>query len=343
MLRTALLVLLFASFPLTAQPFLRSIQPSSSTQQGDRVTLRGEGLLHLCPSPCPKENSYVLFGEKEGQIVSITDTEAVVIAPPHRPGAVSVYLGSRAAGSAGVLPSGFYYYSEPDTFGPGSFLIPFFSTGDTPGAYGSLWRTTLTVWHRDLGEVQLNPKFLPRPGDANPSRFLRFSAEGAERVAVQLRIQDVSRQGETYGVEIPVVRETDLRIEHLMLDQVPTDARFRVALRIYMVNGMFSTGSASQQFRVRVFRAGTNEQLAEYEVDVRTPYPSDITIPEPLYPAIHQDHDFVGSHPAVTAANRVRIEIDPGARFPNNPVPLYWAFVSVTHRDTQHVTIISPQ
>ena len=343
MLRTVLVALLFASTPLTADVFLRSIQPSSSWQGGQRVTLRGENLLQLCPSPCPKENSFVLFGDKEGEIVSITDTEAVVIAPPHRPGAVSVYLGSKAAGSAGVLPSGFYYYSETDTFGPGSFLIPFISTGDTPGAYGSLWRTTLTVWHSDLGEVQLNPKFLPGPGDANPSRFLRFSAEGAERVAVHLRIQDVSRQGETYGVEIPVVRETDLRIEHLMLDQVPTDARFRVALRIYMVNGMWSTGSISLPFHVRVFRAGTNEQLTEYEVDVRTPYATDITGSEPLYPAIHQDHDFVGSHPAVTAADRVRIEIDPDAKSAINPVPLYWAFASVTHRDTQHVTIISPQ
>jgi hypothetical protein len=344
MLRTILFPLaLLLSLNAAAQPFVHSITPSSTAYSGGvQVTLRGEGLRHLCPSPCPAENSLVTFGGKEAQIVSISDTEAVVIAPPHRPGSVDVLVASRASGGGVLLPSAFSYYSDASSFGRGAFLIPILSTGDTPGAYGSLWRTTLSIYHRERGAIHLDPKYLPPPGDPNPSRFA-YLGDDADEVAIHLRVQDVSRAAETYGVEIPVVRETDLRIEELMLDNVPTDPRFRVALRIYMVNGMWGTGFASQPFRVRVFRASSEELMSEEVVNVSTPYATNIHIhEEPLYPAIHQNHDFVGSHPAIAAAERVRIEIDPIGQVEGNPVPLYWAFATVTHRETQHVTIVSP-
>lgn len=335
-------LLLFASTDAFGQIMLRSITPSSGPYSGGfHVTLRGENLRHLCPAPCPPENTFVLFGRNEVPIVSISDTEAVVIAPPHRPGSVDVLIGSRAAGAGVLLNRAFSYYSDVMSFPPGTLLLPVISTGDTPGANGSVWRTILSIWDPEEGAIQLDPTWLPGPGDPNPSRFA--SIEESDDLAVHLRVQDISRNGETYGTAIPIVRDIDLRIERLMLDRVPTDARFRVALRIYMVNGMYGTGFVAQPFRVRVFRAGTNELLLEDTADVRTPYGTDILNPRaPLYPAIHQNHDFIATHPELFAAEQVRIEIDPGTRASENPVPLYWAFVTVTHRETQHVTVIAP-
>ena len=345
MFRTLVVSLaLTLSLDADAQIFVRSIGPSSTSYLGGvEVTLHGEGLRHLCPDPCPLENALVRFGDKLAQVVSMTDTEAVVIAPPHRPGSVDVLVASKAFGGGVLLASAFSYYADSSSFPRGAILIPILSTADTPGAYGSLWRTTLAIYDREHGAIHLDPAYLPGPSDPNPSRFA-YLGEDAEDVAVGLRVQDISRAGETFGTEIPIVRETDLRIDELTLDNVPTDARFRVALRIYMVNGMWGTGFVSQPFRVRVFRSGSSELLSERVVDVRTPYAKDITNPrEPLYPAIYQEHDFVGSYLPTSSAELVRIEIDPDTTDEANPIPLYWAFVSVTHRDTQHVTVISPQ
>ena len=126
--------------------------------------------------------------------------------------------------------------------------------------------------------------------------------------------------------------------------QVAADQRFRVALRVYMVNGMRDTGSVSMPFRVRIFPGATETPVVEDVVAVATPYATDLKFPpEPLYPAIYQNHDLVLSYPILGSYDRVRVEVEPVGLLPGGRVPLFWAFASVAHKETQHVTVISPQ
>jgi hypothetical protein len=80
-------------------------------------------------------------------------------------------------------------------------------------------------------------------------------------------------------------------------------------------------------------------------VAVATPYGTDLKFPpEPLYPAIYQNYDLVLSYPILASYERVRVEVEPVGLLPlTGRVPLFWAFASVAHKETQHVTVISPQ
>jgi hypothetical protein len=135
----------------------------------------------------------------------------------------------------------------------------------TPGRFGSMWESRFSIYNGN--GVDLNPNFPDQdifPFDngcqfpecpqvpvvrANsrhvpllyptsmPGTLLYVRREYAERVSYSLRIQDVSRQALTWGTEIPVVRESDFVSTPLQLFDVPTDERFRQALRVYETGG----------------------------------------------------------------------------------------------------------
>lgn len=81
----------------TAAPTISSLNPSSSSG-GYTVTITGTNLSGI---------SSVSFGDVQGTITSRTDTQAVVIAPSHQAGVVSVTV-SNACGSA-TLPNSYTY------------------------------------------------------------------------------------------------------------------------------------------------------------------------------------------------------------------------------------------
>ena len=332
--------------PLEAQLL---VQPQSSEARGGvNVTLRGSGFRRLCdPGACAPGTFQAFFGDTPAKIVSISDDEIVLVAPPHRPGRTTIIV-FRPGFTVAIYR--YFEYGADDEFSTGTVLLPLVWSGETPGAYGSRWKSYFTIYDREKGQLAFESAFMPKPGDPNPSRFfnvaglLQSSSDFTERATMQLRIQELSRQGETFGVEIPIVRDTDLHVERVTLADIPTDQRFRVALRVYMVNGMRDTGSVSMPFRVRIFPGATETPVVEDVVAVATPYATDLKFPpEPLYPAIYQNHDLVLSYPILGSSDRVRVEIEPVGLLPGGRVPLFWAFASVAHKETQHVTVISPQ
>jgi hypothetical protein len=325
------------------------VQPQSSEARGGiNVTLRGSGFLRFCdPAACAPGTFRALFGDTPATIVSITDDEIVLVAPPHRPGRTTITVGRPGFS---VTSYRYFQYGADAEFPTGTVLLPLVWSGETPGAYGSRWKSYFTIYDREKGQLAYESAFMPKPGDPNPSRFfqvaglLQSGPDFTERAAMQLRIQEVSRQGETFGVEIPIVRDTDLHVDRVTLVDIPTDQRFRVALRVYMVNGMRDTGSVSMPFRLRIFAGATATALVEDTIAVATPYGTYLPYPpEPLYPAIYQNHDLVASYPILAGSERVRVEVEPIGLLPAGRVPLFWAFASVAHKETQHVTVISPQ
>ena len=342
-MRTLLMVLRWLVLAVTIQAQTTTEPRSAEAYGGVNVTLRGSGFLRTCDLvPCTPDSFQASFGDTPARIVSIRDDEIVLLAPPHRPGRTTILV-SRPGFPIAQDPL-FQYEADRNSFPSGTVLLPLIWSGETPGAFGSRWVSSFTVYDRQRGKLAFDSPYLPRAGDPNPSRFFGVSSDFSERVTMQLHIQDISRQAETFGVEIPIVRDTDLHVERVTLADVPTDPRSRVALRVYMVNGMRETGSISMPFRLRIFPAEGATPIVEDVIHVATPYATDLKFPpEPLYPAIYQNHDLVLSYPALAGSPRVRIEVEPAGLLSQNRVPLFWAFASVAHKESQHVTVISPQ
>ncbi len=323
---------------------------SADASGGATVVLHGSHFLRTCTTPdCALK---AVFGDTPARIVSASDDTIVLEAPPHRPGRTTILVAW--PGFLVAYYPDFYYEADSNSFQRGTVLLPLIWIGETQGAYGSRWRSDLVIHDRIAGRVSPDPKYLPKANDANPSRFLNLgeilhtSIDFAERATIQLRVHEGSQQAETWGVEIPVVRDTDLHIERVTLVAVPTDTRFRVALRIYMVNGMRDTGSVAMPFWVRIFPEGAQTPIVEDRVFVATPYPTQLqNTKEPLYPAIYQDFDLALRYPAIAGYESIRIEIEPDGLLPAPTAagrrPLFWAFAGITHKASQHVTIISPQ
>ncbi|HZI65823.1 MAG TPA: hypothetical protein VFF17_04590 [Thermoanaerobaculia bacterium] len=235
-----------------------------------------------------------------------------------------------------------------------------------PGAYGSFWVTRFTVvngldrplvQNEDAGPfggclfpgvcetppVPSNTAFEPvlysssSPQVHRPGAVIYARRAIADRLHFSLRVQDTSRQAFTWGTEIPVVRERQLRTGKIVLPNVPLDGRFRQSLRVYEVD---DTTAACDRVMVRVFDQQSGATLGARELELRglNDGPCNASSPEyvPDFPNYAQIHGIgqllTGSTPDV-----VGVEITPVTSF------RFWAFISVTNNETQHVTTITPQ
>jgi len=55
----------------------------------------------------------------------------------------------------------------------------------------------------------------------------------ADSIQLVARLRDLSRNGSSAGVDLPVVREDEFRADEMDLIAVPRDPRFRVLVRFY--------------------------------------------------------------------------------------------------------------
>ncbi|HKS21831.1 MAG TPA: hypothetical protein VJZ76_03450 [Thermoanaerobaculia bacterium] len=228
-------------------------------------------------------------------------------------------------------------------------LVPIALPQEVPGAFGSLWATRLRVRNNGTQPITV----APNPGatcgstvcpsfqvagqtTVSPLVAIAYPYPGAflyvtpgANASFNTRIQDLSRQSLTWGTEIPVVREADVFTDTLTLINIPTDDRFRSALRIYDFDG-----ASKNSVRVRVFADDETTPVADTELVLATPS----GINDSNIPGFAQIGSIVDAYPALRSATTTRVEITPvaaGTRI--------WAFVSVTNNETQHVTTITPQ
>lgn len=233
-------------------------------------------------------------------------------------------------------------------------LVPVYFPNPIPGAYGSQWESSLWIRNEDTQEVRIlticnilcppNNGFDLAPGESSknpgllqsgapiprPGGFVLAIPVGA-RIRVKMHSQDTTRQSQTWGTEIPTVHHDDFLSGTTSLLPVPTDDRFRVMLRLYTRDE-----NATARFRVRFYalddarRRGHSEPLlAETEVTGST-----ATRIDPGYAelaAIGQ------TFPAVAARDLIRVEVQP-----LDPAAIYYAFITVTNNETQHITTVTP-
>jgi len=292
------------------------------------------GFALLCPSiEC---SNYVKFGDALGGIAVNSDTEIVALAPAHAAGTVDVTV-NIAGKKKIVLPSAFIY--EPlDTTNFERVLLPIvlFGTAAAPGAFGSMWKAEATFHNRSASDVPIvapncNPLILSpcapfilqsgatviEPLYGFPGTFAALPRGNLNDIDISLRIYDVSRQSQTWGTSLPVVRATQFK-PAVRLIGVPTDPRFRLTLRIY---GYGEAGPTN----VRVYDPGSTQPLGNVNVDLQGHDPAYLQL-DPL------------AFPGIAPPPTVRIEIS-SASDPPKPI---WAFISVTNNETQHVTVIAP-
>jgi hypothetical protein len=259
-------------------------------------------------------------------------------------------------GSAAGAP--FVEAQEPDRSEYELVLLPV-NVKQTPGAHGSIWTSIFSAFNAGVAHARYFPEGVtcpftcpgPTPGEVpsgwrvepdtnfgssqsgQPGALFYLEKATAKQVGLSLRIQDLSRQNETFGTEIPVIREEELHEGTLMLSTAPPLDGFRQLLRIYEVDVI---SGATVLVRFLNYRG---EQLAELTLATRWHLPEDPTTGFPATPGyaeLSNLENFMSM--AETDGKPASIVIEPlteGVR--------YWAFVSVTHNETQHVTLLTPQ
>ena len=141
----------------------------------------------------------------------------------------------------------------------------------------------------------------------------------SDDVFVQLRVHDLSRQAESFGAEIPVVRLSEMKTTPGAILDIPNDPRFRSTFRVYAF-----WPNAPSDLVVRFVNDDTGASREErFHIE-----PSTLGWDEPIAapPLYRQFSDF--------EATRIELE-------PSTPGLRYWAFVSVTNNETQQVTTLT--
>jgi hypothetical protein len=223
------------------------------------------------------------------------------------------------------------------------------------GANGSVWTTEWTAHNASVGSVyiggpfpflSLSPPFQDSEVKAGETKrlFLMESRPGLDgafvfvppnsddTLSMSLRVRDISVNAQSYGTSIPLVPEPAFKSFVRLID-VPTDPAYRATLRIY------SWDDVPQTVRVSVFAASGTTPLEQYDVLLME---NDLNllsqeIERPAYVQL----DPLSA--AVRAAGpKVRIEISNLGEIVSPPPPPIWAFVSISHNETQQVTTVLP-
>lgn len=233
-------------------------------------------------------------------------------------------------------------------------LLPVSLVQPIPGGFGSIWATDL--WVTAIGGkvvLEETETCLACPGaivlfaggtlhdaaigtypDETPGEMIWLSRADAANARFSLRIRDLSRQSQTWGTELPVVRESHFRTSTISLLNVPLDSRFRVTLRAYDPDV-----HQHAAFRFDFFSFADNQEptlLGSRIVDAL--YKQTGHFGFPRVAACAQIMDLRSSVPEIAGAGVVRVDVTPVAE-----ATRFWAFASVTNNETQHVTLVTPQ
>lgn len=249
--------------------------------------------------------------------------------------------------------------------GYGRVLVPVWVERPTAGANGSIWTTTLSVvYHGDDPETLLwgfdaicaygfcpftpaGLTFMPTfdwvawgVHGVPPARYVVGLPEHLPDVSFALRVAEQSRLANTWGFTIPVVPETAAFTGAINLLDMPVEGDFRTMLRVYDFDAELHFREPAV-VRVRLYahdpeikmpRPGTDQLLFDREFSFRY-------APEGLesYTPGYLEVPNVEKLATLPAGKRLRIEVTPvtaGLRF--------WAFASVTHNETQQITVALP-
>lgn len=318
-----------------ASPKPFEIHPFAVPASGTDLRLRMTGVS--CGASC--DNVRIDVGGVQATDLERDSDGAIWFSVPERRQAGLVDVEVLVGNAMSVSPGALYFFDDAERSVFERVLFPVVFATD--GANGSRWRSEATIsnprpWFVEntntLSPVRpcitypcgerLAPGELATYGDGYPRGFvLQTPRPEAPDLAFALRVRDVSRHAEGLGTQIPVVREKDFTHgTGVTLIDVPVDPRYRVKLRVYMIEPLAVENlSGLMTLRNTVTRATTFTRGFVFESGGRN---------EPYYAELDL--------PAGAANERVNVYLT---------LPLdatAWAFATVTNNATQQVTIVTP-
>ncbi|HYI08193.1 MAG TPA: hypothetical protein VEK57_03900 [Thermoanaerobaculia bacterium] len=314
----------------------------------------GGAIVRISPSQpsddtdfCPTAQCRVAIGGI--QMPASYDADGIfVIAPPHAAGLVDVHL-IAANGQEYPAPDSLYYFAPgddppmPSVFERVLFPLLF----DTTGAGGTQWRTETSIANPNPYTIDnynnIQPLVcvtFPCGERISPHAYGKFNggeyAHGvallvprgeASALSFQSRVRDISHDEDSFGSEVPVVRERDMvRGGDATLLDVPLDPRYRARLRVYA----FAEGDGEiSGATLNIDPHGPDPSFSD-DVILRRECDGDCSA-TPYYVEMNLRSLGVGSRANISITTARASDF----RW------MSWAFVSVTNNKTQQVTIVS--
>jgi hypothetical protein len=297
---------------------------------------------------CPAGNCTVTVGGAAAPVRAFSNDAVRVEAPRLPPGLYDVTL--TRGGTTTTVPRAVVYFNRLDPPDPTVFeRILFPVLFNTRGQHGSDWRTEAVIsnpkpwfveFYNDVTSIvcvtypcgeRIGPMITTRfEGGRHPGGIALLAPwPEAEQLAFALRVRDVSREAESFGTDIPVVRESQMfRDTDLTFLDVPFDARYRAKLRVYAFDPFRS--NAPPFIGVRT--------------DPPSPFgpgigPTGLVLTRNCSPTTCYAAPMYGEMELqLGGAARADVYLDTES-VGGSPV---WAFITVTNNETQQVTIITP-
>jgi len=323
------------------------VPPFASTRGGTEVQFRPPFLEFICGVDAEVRVNGVLVPS------SAFACTVFATMPAHAAGPVDVEI--RYGGKTTTLRSSLRYIDPSAAPDPALFeriLVPIIFSG--PGAFGSQWVTEGQIynaadfdlpWFPDVAK----PAVCSAPCELRSRGLLALSAFGsqpngrilfvprglADQLAIGGVVRDVSREEISRGSELPIAREKDFRTEDIVFTNVPLDARYRIMLRIYDLEGVTQGASLTIYRGTPSSGGGISLPITSRIVPMSAPCTATpCNSARPAYASV----DITALIPA-SVTGPVTIIVDSPT---NAPAPM-WALLSITNNATQQVTTIRPQ
>jgi hypothetical protein len=150
-----------------------------------------------------------------------------------------------------------------------------------------------------------------------PGWFLYVPKTEVESLAAYLRVYDVTRAALNHGTEVPIVRSSEFIENRIVLTGVPTDPRFRNALRIYSQSDIDVVVTVEGRAPVTLALTGATDIF---------------------HPGYAIFTDFPTGNGSVTVT--IDVVHGPVESLVSDAI---WAFITVTNNETQLISTITPQ
>ena len=330
-----------ATFPLVVHESEPAfvVEPDVVGPAFTRVAIKGAGCLKnivvtMDGASVPVENT---------TIDCMHSAPIIATLPPRGPGTATLRVQADHDYDERVVAAVRYIdpHALPDRSLYERVLVPVLYDGG--GSHGARWETNVEMINGSFfAAVTFLPEaakplasLAPRASTSldmfgnRPEGLVLFVPRGAD-VRFGGIVRDRSRDAGDWGTELPIVRESDTTRGALTLAGVPFDARYRLQLRIYGIEGQW------MPVQIIVSRDGESHSLGYYVAgpcgNQRTPCNSSA----PTYRSVDLAHAF----PAIAGKGTHRVEVRPLGQTYSTRM---WAFVTVTNNVTQSVTVITPQ
>jgi hypothetical protein len=337
-----LIVLLLLAFPAAAQTFASFDAFPSVAVKGvtQKIRLRADDAFSCANPPVWCGVSSVTIAGVQAAVRTTNLTAEIEVDLPDLPvGTVADIVVADLSGNLRRRNAALRIVSASAPYSPDAFdrvLIPVIYDG--PGQNGTMWSTDVWVMNGANYDIafmrgpvpQLEREQLTRIDAAAPNGYVLYPLENTlDDLAINVLVRDLSRQSEALGTELPAVREREFRSRRILLMNVPSDPKYRLTLRVYA----FDRLQLVDWLNYWLFDLETGEQVA-FDTLTLNP-PADETTPW------HATIDLTAKHPNVVNHGRpMRLNVSPVRE---NPASRFWAFLTVTNNETQHVTAITPQ